>query len=161
LNWLMQQEGAGGKVLVYAHRYHLSTAPVRAGWWIPHGLEDHSQVVTGIYLRHDFGSRLVSIGNLIGQGTANCTEFSCCSGPSHSIPPATAPSMDSLAGELNTPRFLLDLRKAPVSVANWLGHEHEIGQGGDILKVPVGRAFDVLYYLDAVTPACDAAPHPT
>jgi len=39
-------------------------------------------------------------------------------------------------------------------VRRWLDQQHALGQG---LELPGGRAFDVLFYLDAVTPTCGAA----
>jgi hypothetical protein len=48
----------------------------------------------------------------------------------------------------------LDLRAAPAPVASWLNQEHPLGQEGIVLNLAFGRAFDVLFYLDAVTPAC-------
>jgi erythromycin esterase len=156
LDWIVRQEGPLGKILIYAHRYHLSTTPVKASWWLPDGAAEHPQAVTGTYLRRRFGKQLLTIGNLIGKGEVNCAGFKCCAGPAQILPPASSESIDGLAGELEVPRFLLDLRAAPVSVAHWLDQEHELGQGHDVLKLAVGRAFDVLFYLDSVSPACGA-----
>jgi hypothetical protein len=65
-------------------------------------------------------------------------------------------SIDGLAGEVGHPRFLLDLRAAPESVAKWLKREHTVGQGGDALVLEAGSAFDILFYVDTVSPATGA-----
>jgi hypothetical protein len=67
------------------------------------------------------------------------------------VPPE---SIAGLAGEVGAPLYVLDLRAAPAPVASWLNQEHPLGQEGIVLNLAFGRAFDVLFYLDAVTPAC-------
>jgi hypothetical protein len=56
----------------------------------------------------------------------------------------------------------LDLRTAPDRVANWLNQERQLGHGVELPKqyqlsfrLSVGKAFDVLFYVDTVTQACD------
>jgi erythromycin esterase len=133
LDWIVKQEGPSGKVLVFAHRGHLSSVPVSG------------REVAGTYLRRRFDSRLVTIGNLIGKGEVGCPGFE------ETLKPAPPDTIDGLAGQLGTPRFLMDLRAAPTPVANWLDQERELGPG---FRVVVGKAFDILFYLDVVSPAC-------
>ena len=144
LGWILDQEGPDGKVLVFAGRYHLSTAPVKTSRSAP-GVGDP---VAGTYLRRRFGSRLVNIGNLIGKGAFGCAGYN---GP---VDAATPESIDGVVGMLGQPMLLLDLRGAPTTVRSWLDREHDLGGGPDGLKVEVGKAFDILFYLDTVTPAC-------
>jgi erythromycin esterase-like protein len=144
LEWIIKQEGPCGKILVFAHRYHVSTTPVR----VP------PQEVMGTYLRRRLGERLVTIGNLIGTGAVECAGLSCGDGVTQTLERRDQESIEGLAGAVGAPRFLLDLRAAPAPVAHWLEQMHPLGQGRyDVLDVPVGRAFDVLFYLDVVTPA--------
>jgi erythromycin esterase len=148
LQWIVDHEGPRGKVLVYAHRYHLSTMPVRASW-TGHG----KQAVMGTYLRHRFGKRLISICNLIGQGEVRCGEYAASFGR------ASPDSMDGLAGELRTASFLLDFRTAPLPMGEWLAKEMPLGHGAhgsehEILETAVGRAFDLVVYFDTIHPAC-------
>lgn len=140
--WIIEQEGSLGKVLVYGHQYHLSKTPVKTSWAGP-----GEQAPMGTYLRRRFGERLLTIGNLIGTG-----EIDGEAGK-RTLKEPLPESIDALARDAGAELFLLDLRAAPAKVADWLGQEHLIGHGQDALKLPVGRAFDVLFYIDAVTPA--------
>ncbi|HEX5458743.1 MAG TPA: erythromycin esterase family protein [Steroidobacteraceae bacterium] len=144
LDWIVRQEGASGKVLIYASRYHLSATSIGTAGFLPNGSR---QFVAGTYLRRRFGPRLVTIGNLIGGGSWGCPD-------SGTLGPAPPQSMDGIAGELHVPSFLLDLRTAPVPVVNWLDEAHQIGQGSNVFHLTIGEAFDILLYLGAVTPAC-------
>jgi erythromycin esterase len=150
LEWILDQEGPLGKLLVFAHRYHLSSTPVRARWWLP---EEVDHQVMGTYLRRRLGKRLVTIGGLAGKGQVECAGFK------QTLEPAPPQSMDGLAGEVGHSCFLLDLRSAPDAVARWLKQQHAVGQGGDTLMLEVGTAFDVLFYIDTVRPAGASAGH--
>lgn len=131
-------EGTRAKLLIFSHRYHASATHLTAAW-------GGSRLLTtmGSRLRRRFGSRLLVIGNLIGTGTIDGA------GDDRFV---EAP-YDELGAELQVPCFLLDLRDAPDPVARWLEGEHVIGRGQQELKLPLGRAFDVLFYRDTVTPA--------
>ena len=108
----------------------------------------------GLFLRRRFGNRLVSIGNIVGGGTVECAGVACCEGFRQTLEPASADSIAGLAGKAGSPQFLLDLRTAPAPVVQWLRRDQPLGHGEDAFDVPVGRAFDVLWYLNTVTPAC-------
>lgn len=153
LDWILKREGTSGKILVFAHRYHLSTTPVIRSF--ENGAEESKHEVAGTYLRRRFGERLLTIGNLIGQGEVGCGEYR------QLLERAPAESIDGLAAQVGEPLFLLDLRTAPASVANWLNQErsreHSQVAPRQAFKLAVGRAFDVLFYLDTVTPACSRA----
>jgi erythromycin esterase len=159
LEWILKQEGPQGKVLVFAHRYHLSGTPVRANW-----LGTYQQDVMGTYLRRRFGERLLTICNLIGEGEVECGGRQCCDGVKQSLGRRPPESIEALADQVGAARFLLDLRTAPRPVAKWLDEVRPLGrgtlgQGHDELHVSVARAFDVLLYLDVVTSACSCRSH--
>jgi erythromycin esterase len=141
LEWIVDREGPDGKVLVYASRYHLSTAPVKTALW------GREQRVAGTYLRDRFGDQLFTIGNLIGGGEVGCD------GQLRKIESAAPESIEALAADLGTPSFVLDLRAAPTAIANWLNQEHAIARGAATLTLRIGKAFDALYCLESVTPA--------
>lgn len=151
LDWIIQREGASGKILVFAHRYHLSTARVRSRFWGAN--EEREQEVAGTYLRRRLGERLLTIGNLIGQGELECGDFR------QTLKRAPIESFDGLAGEVGTPLYLLDLRTAATSIKNWLNREHCLDSPPHVCKLAIGRAFDVLFYIDTVTPACGKGAH--
>jgi erythromycin esterase len=142
LDWIIQQEGPLGKVVIFAHRYHLSAAPVRTIW-----AGRRQQSVAGTYLRRRYGRQLITIGNLIGAGEVECA------GIRQVLKPPPPDSIEGLIGQLGTPLFLLDLRTAPSRLISWLSHEHQLGQGDDELKLSIGAAFDVIFYVDAIRPA--------
>jgi erythromycin esterase len=144
LDWIAKQEGAAGKILVFAARYHLSAASVKVSW-DPHR-QEFAQEVAGTYLRRRFDDQLVTIGNLIGQKEIRLgTQSTWVQAPEHSL--------DGMARELGNPLFVLDLRQAPPPVRRLLEQEYELAAGSQRLKVPVGRAFDILFYVDTVKPA--------
>jgi erythromycin esterase len=143
LEWVIRQEGESGKVLVFAHAYHISAAPVHATWM---GADERQVMST--YLRTKLHSHLVTIGNLIGGGSVGCA------GDFEKLNVVPRGSLEEMFHGIGSPAFLLDLRSAPSSVGGWFDHPRAIGHGLDALDVPVRRAFDIIYYLDRVTPAC-------
>jgi erythromycin esterase len=147
LEWIVAQEGSEGKVLVFASRYHISAAPVKSTFWRSRGVQ-YEQEVAGTYLRRRFADRLVTIGNVVGEARTD-----------HHADPFLAPrqSIDALAREIRVPLFLLDLRSAPSNVANWLHREHSLADAGHELSLILDDAFDVLLYIQSVTPASGRA----
>lgn len=145
LEWIVDQEGERGKVLIYAHNGHLSNGAVTWHWHARQATrgegasERATHQAAGTYLKRRFGDRLVTIGNLIGE--------------------ATPDSLDGLARDLGVPSFVLDLRRAPTDIAQWLNEERVMGRGFVLrdtqveLAVHVMKAFDLLFYVDRVTPA--------
>jgi erythromycin esterase-like protein len=147
IEWILRREGVAGKLLVFASRYHLSAAPVKIGW--SPDAHESVQEVAGTYLRRRLGEQLVTIGNLLGGGQiqrGNDRE-SLARPPAHSF--------EGLAREIGAPFFLLDVRCAPRDVAEWLSQEHQLAAGSHVLKLSVREAFDLLFYIDTVTPACE------
>jgi erythromycin esterase len=141
LDWIIRREGADGKVLVYASRFHLSSAPVVTAW-----SGSREQQVAGTYLRRRLAKKLISIGNLVGEGEVNLE------GVKHFLAPPRAGSLDELACESGIAHFLLDLRTAPKAVvAAWFAQRHPLGWDG--LDLSPSPAFDVLWFLRRVTPA--------
>jgi erythromycin esterase len=148
LDWIVRQEGSHGKILVFAARYHLSGTPINTDSTSKIGTGQIPQEVAGTYLRRRFGARLLSIGNLIGGGTVGCADSR------RALKSAPADSIGGIAGELGRPLYLLDLRAAPPGVGTWLNQEHPLGQEGIVHSLAIGKAFDVLFYLNTGTPSC-------
>ena len=143
VSWIVNQEGPAGKVLVFASRYHISSAPITTTLSSQGG-----NAVMGTYLRPRLGARFVNMGNLIGGGTWGCTGFSA------DLSEAPPESIDRIAQGLGQKLWLLDLRAAPPAVRSWLDREHSMGEGQGIFRLNLAKAFDLLFYLDRVTPAC-------
>ena len=143
VSWIVDQEGAGGRILVFASRYHVSSAPITT-MISPSG----GNAVMGTYLRPRLGARFVNLGNLIGSGTWGCTGFSA---DLQEPPPE---SIDRIAQGLGQKLWILDLRTAPAPVKSWLDREHQMGEGQGVFRLNLAKAFDLFFYLDRVTPAC-------
>jgi erythromycin esterase-like protein len=153
LSWILDQEGPSGKLFVYAHDVHLSTTPILTDWPSLTGArEGRQQQVAGTYLRRRLGDRLIAIGNIIGGGAYG----GCASSVATTIAQLPDPSLDGLGRDLNAPRFLLDLRPAPVAVKDWLNRTLQLGPEVKGVKrhVNAGRAFDMLFFVSKVSPAC-------
>lgn len=147
LEWILDQEGSAGKLIVFGHRYHVSSAPVRATW---SGMRP--QAVMGVHLRRHLGRRLVTVGSLVSQGEINGEGFL------QTVNRAGSERLDGIVGTLGPDHLLLDLRQAPPAVARWLERERSLaevplGEKQDSIAVPVSRAFDVLHFIRNVTPA--------
>ena len=139
LDWIIRQEGDHGKVLVYASRFHVCTTLFKTSRF--------QQRPAGTYLRQRFGDQLVTIGNLIGGGSHGDSD-------GRSILWRAAPeSMDGIAREVGSPLYLLDLRKAPQPIMSWLLREHPLAPSESEVRLAIGHAFDVLFYIDTITPA--------
>jgi erythromycin esterase len=153
IEWIVRREGEAGRVLVFASRFHLSAAPIRMSRY-PDG-KPSWQAVAGTYLRRRFGNELLTIGNLIGKGEVACGSYA------EDLGTAPAQSLDGLASEVGQQLFLLDLRRAPEDVSRWLDGEHQLVAGAQALALNAREAFDILFYIDEVTPACEtiAAAH--
>jgi erythromycin esterase len=145
LAWILEQEGPAGKVLVFASLYHLSGAEVTA---TTAAGAKRGHAVAGTYLRQRLGGDLLSIGNLIGAGESGCAQCRV------TLERANLESIDGCAAELGTPLFWLDLRSAPASVADWLMVERRLAHSPQ-LELALQRAFDVVFYTDVVSAACD------
>ncbi len=142
LEWIFQQEGPRGKVLVFAHNYHISGAPLHASWAGATALRP-----LGTYLRARGGHDLLIVGHLLNRGQYVGEEAIEVLGD-----PEPA-SIEGLASQVGTSSFLLDLRQAPATLREWLQQEHSLRAGSATLVLPLSRAFDVLFYADSVTPA--------
>ena len=147
VDWILTREGVQGRVLVFAHRYHLSASPVEARWWPAVSSEPRRQVM-GTYLRRKLAHSFVVIGNLIGGGAAGC------GGAPESLAKPPAGSIEALLQEAGASGLLLDLRRAPPWVASSFRQPQRIGTQRDALTLVPGEAFDILFYLEKVSPAC-------
>ena len=138
VQWILEQEGARARILLFMHRYHLAGVPVRPNW--SGGVE---QMVMGTYLRQRLGRGLVTI----------CTLLGCDADPVV----GAERSLATLASEIGPDIFLLDLRAAPERVRRWLFKAHSLGHRAESFSTPIGKAFDILLFLRSGTPVRAAA----
>lgn len=158
LDWIVKREEKRGKTLVFAHNAHVSSAQVTWRWWTPSDAYQGGHVEAGsfshdpagTYLRRRFGDQLITIGNLIGD-----------SGERDRMQEMSDDAVDRLFHRMGIPGFLLDLRTAPPAQVNWLDRPRRLGRGFRFpqkcmlsFEFCVGRAFDVLLYLQSASAAC-------
>jgi len=161
IEWIVKREGPDGKVLLFAHNFHLSGQPAARSSWPLQAQSDRSDdaatvrhEVAGTYLRRRYGSQLVSIANLIGDPTL---------GPIRSPVPVALgsdeESFDTLFSSVGVPQFVLDLRRAPRAVARLLQEERQLGGQFDLpdgyrgcIQLALGQAFDIALYMDSALP---------
>jgi erythromycin esterase len=150
LRWIAEREGPSGKILIFAHRYHLSATPVTRSFFVGSRRVEHHHEMAGSYLKRFFGKRLITIGNLIGRGQAACGDYR------ENIDPAPPDSIDGFVSGVEVPCFVLDLRSAPVALSHCLDQERSRAhaQGRYSFSLALGRAFDLLLHFGSVSPAC-------
>lgn len=151
VQWVLDQEGPGARILIYAAVFHISTRPVPGP-----GRASAGSLTAGVHLRKALGRSLVTIGNLLGSGSWGCDRFI------FPITPRNEPSMDRWAGGIGVPNYWLDLRIAPPGLADWLARPQPFGGGRDIFELEPARAFDLIAYYERVGPVCPppASPKP-
>jgi len=145
LQWILEQEGPDARVLVFAHRYHLSKVPVSIHW---NGTR--IQETLGTHLARRLGSRFYSMCNALGRGEYDCD------GSVTQIEPPTADSLEQFASDVGYPSFYLNLADAPEPLRRVLHGRHTLGSAAAAFQVPLATAFDAILYLGNVSPALRA-----
>ncbi len=148
-HWVKEQQGSGGKVLLFAHRDHTATAPVTVT--IPEGnpfglppAVMSMPPMMGMFLQPRYQANLVSIVNLLAEDVSRC-------GMERELAPEG--SLEALLASLGPEYFLLDLRTAPPEVALWLSEFRQL-YGLDMPdSISVGKAFDIIFFSRRVSPA--------
>ena len=120
--WLLDRLGPNGKLVLWAHNFHVSTLPNAMG-------RD---------LRAALGSDLVILGFAFGQGSFSGVRMTASSPrglQTLTAPPIVASSYEHYFQSVSRPRFLLDLRRPLASdSASWLA--------GPRLLRSIGCCFD-------------------
>jgi len=140
--WALREEGVDGRLMVYAHDGHVMNERARGGIW---SVYKQAPVMMGARLRDRLGGRLLIIGTLAAHS-------------GHGLP-AGRPipgSVEATLERLRIPRFFLDLREAQGNdgAVAWLEERRPIRANFDTeMDVVPARAFDVLLFMDSLTPA--------
>jgi erythromycin esterase len=140
--WALREEGAQGRVLVFAHDAHVMSARSRGGMW---SVYKEPPVMMGEHLRMRLGSRLLIIGALAAHN-----------GRGLPIGRPVSGSVEAALEPLDTPLFALDLRAAQgnVGARDWLDERRPIRANFDTqLDVVPARAFDVIVFMNEIVPA--------
>ena len=142
LQWVLEREGADGRVLVFAHNAHLVDAPIRGGIWTPLG--SHAPRLMGTHLRAALAEDYLILA-------------SSSAGSGEGLPEAErVQDIEAALSRVGKPHFLLDTRDARgnPALAPWLDRP-KTWRANVITEIEVTptRAFDALVYFDRLTPA--------
>ncbi|MBO0862580.1 MAG: erythromycin esterase family protein [Chloracidobacterium sp.] len=147
VRWVLEREGPGGRILVYAHNAHIKNSSTEGGIW---NAFEQPPTVMGQHLRSALGADLLIIGISSAQNGVGL--------PTASLEPV---SLDAALSHVGPPLFLLDLRAARSdSAANaWLAERRAMRANfTSYLTLSPGAAFDALLFIDTLTPARAAPP---
>jgi len=136
LAWLVRVVAPGEKIIVWAHNFHVSRAPLDIE--IPGSPATEGMHPLGHLLNQDFGDSMVSIGFSFERGLEPAE-----------LQEAPEGWVDELLAHVGPDAFLLDLRSAPSDgpVHDWLSREQVMrGQGGRSTVVPK-KSFDALAFV--------------
>jgi erythromycin esterase len=141
VRWILAEEGPAGRILVFAHNAHVMNARLEGGIWSALTRAPHAM---GVHLRSALHNTVVLIGT---SSAANV--------PGRPWVPDEG-NVDSALARVGLPQFLLDLRRshaAPAATA-WLTERHTLRANFTTsLLVSPNRAFDVIVFIETMTPA--------
>lgn len=147
LEWVRGRLGPGARVLVFTAVGHMATTGVKMPT-SPFG----EMTPFGTYAKDRYGGDFVNILNLVAGG-----EIHYCSANPRRVMPLQPPpegSVEAWFTGADQPRYLLDLRRAPASIASWLREPHDHWNGFAVQQFATSQAFDLVYFVRPVSPAC-------
>lgn len=147
--WILEAEGPGAKVVLWAHNGHVSAAP-QAG-----------VTMMGTHLRARFGPEMVVFGFAFNRGAFQAIERG--SGlREFTVGPAPAGSLDATLAEAGIPLLALDLRPAAGPVRDWLSEGQRTRSIGAVFadelemflqEQQILPAFDAVLFVETTTRA--------
>jgi erythromycin esterase len=136
VRWVLDQEGASGRVLVFAHDGHIANAPTRGGIWSVYA---RPPMAMGQHLKAALGAAVAVIPIL-----SPADDPRGASG-------GKAGDLDGALAQTGLDRFALDLRAAP---RGWLDQPRSMRVNFDTEAVITPRrAFDAAIFLRTLSPA--------
>lgn len=156
VQWILEHEGPGAKMIVWAHNGHVATQPFGN---VPS---------MGVHLRKMFGSDMVVFGFAFNQGSFQAMEMPFPSEKglhSFTVGPAPEGSLDALLAAAGLSLAAIDLRAVPKDgpVAEWFSADHatrNIGAGyadqfaaSFLAPQKVPRLYDALFFVEKTTSA--------
>jgi erythromycin esterase len=108
--WFLDQEGAGAKMVLWAHNGHVAgeSYPAASGGSM------------GVHLRRLYGSDLLTLGFAFHRGTFRAMRADGGPFDDNKVEPSPVASFDNALSAVGLPLFLLDLRPARGIAAEWL-----------------------------------------
>lgn len=157
--WILENEPAGTKIVLWAHNWHVSVADPQPGEGV---------YTMGSYLQRQFKSDYLPIGFSFNQGS-----FQAIPAPQTkllglrewTVGPAKDGWIDATFAKARMPIFILDLRNPPAgAVADWVNAKHPMRAGGAIFNpeqettmfAPPTRlagTYDAVIFIDTTTRA--------
>jgi erythromycin esterase-like protein len=144
LDWILKQLRNGQRILLFSALSHVATTTLQ--------LSDAAgpQFPAGIDFKRRFGSRMVTIGNIVSDGQIG----NCRGGPKIELKSPPESSLSHLLGKLGISEFILDLRQPPRGATAYLSGPHELWNGFATMSLDVPKAFDIAHFAGPLVPAC-------
>lgn len=142
VRWAVENEGPGGRLLVFAHDAHV------LNWKLAGGIFDavrEPPVMMGSYLRSVYGKDLVIIATSSAWASAQLP-----------APEPVEDSIDSVLARIGLPALMLDLSTAPENKAAqaWLSKPQALHANlSSHIMITPATAVDAFYFVDRLTPA--------
>jgi len=139
--WLRSYEGAGAKIVLWAHNTHIANLRRPAS--------------VGTFLRQWFKGSYLAVGTSFYQGTFNI--FTSGQPRILTVTPPGADTYNYTLGNAGIPRYILDIRRTPAGpVMDWAQGAHRLinyGVGGQDLDAvgPLQHWFDVIVHFQTIT----------
>ena len=148
LEWVLEQEGADGRVFVFAGNWHVKTSPMWPDAY-PEGFpEGRPATSMGEYLRSVLGEAMVVIGTRFGGGESSYNRSYARADPA---------SVDGLLGRVGVPLMLVGLGSTSMSqdARDQLRFYRRVRSNDRYGELDVTAAFDALVYMDMLTPVVE------
>jgi erythromycin esterase len=149
--WLLDREGPGGKLVLWAHNYHISRFPGSMG----NSLANH------------FGADFLPVGFSFGSGGLNAEE-GLRNGQVGSLkvneaPAPVADSFEAVFASAPSPNYYFDMRQATGDAADWFSRGHRFRTIG-LIYYPLAPEshystlvlpsnYDVMFFTRTITPS--------
>ncbi len=149
VDWVLEQLPAGARIMVFAANGHMAaTEWTNPSWFATPANSDNVSTPYGAYARARYGDDFVNIFNMLSAGeiyfcgAANPTPLE--------IGSAEAAWGESAFAAANTDEYLIDLRTAPPTAANWLQQTKDHRN----FRLSTSDAFDIVYYIETIRSDC-------
>lgn len=136
VRWVVDREGADGRVLVFAHNGHVMNARTRGGIWSVYA---RAPAAMGVHLRAALGKAFVVIGTSGSLRDAAADR--------------TSTTLDAALARVGSAHFLLDFRRAGGAPRSWLRQTQSlrVNSSSENLVVPA-KAFDAMVFFRTLSP---------
>lgn len=143
IEWILDQQGPGGKIMLFAHDGHAATTPVTIR--LGPDTELSLPPMFGRYLPRRYGEALLTIGHLAGAAAMACD--------GSEAQPAPADSLEGVLSKARKGAFLIDLRDAPDAIKRRFDIEHPLFGLTPVHSMNLAEGFDVIYFTQLATRA--------